>query len=93
MPRTKLNKRTRLQVRLEAEREEKERLAGIQVESTLGQIDEWGKRVKQQVDNQLQLIVARSHQQVLQMKWSEFLKLKLNRFEDFKCICKYVLWY
>lgn len=86
MPRTKLKKQTRLQVRIEAEREEKERLAEIQLESTLEKIEEWGKRVKQQVDNQLQLIVARSHQHVLQMKWSEFLKLKLNHFEDFKCM-------
>ncbi|EDW63265.1 borealin [Drosophila virilis] len=86
MPRTKIGKRTRQQMRLDAEREEQLRMAQMKLESALEKIDELGKRSVQQVNNQLQLILARTHQHVLQMKWSEFLKLKLHHFEDYQWI-------
>lgn len=86
MPRTKIGKRTRQQLRLDAEREEQLRMAQMKLESALEKIDELGKRSVQQVNNQLQLILARTHQHVLQMKWSEFLKLKLHHFEDYQWI-------
>ncbi|XP_034474603.1 borealin [Drosophila innubila] len=84
MPRTKIIKRTRRQLQLE--REEQHRLAEMKLESALLKIEDLGKRTMQHVDYQLQRIVARTPQHVLQMKWSEFLKLDLNRFDDFQFI-------
>ncbi|XP_062121260.1 borealin [Drosophila sulfurigaster albostrigata] len=82
MPRTKVpKKRTRYQVRLEAEIAERQRLAGVKLDAALQKIDELGKHSKQQVDNQLQLLMARMPQQMLQMKWSDLYKLQLQRFE------------
>ncbi|KAH8377665.1 hypothetical protein KR093_006585 [Drosophila rubida] len=85
MPRTKVTKkRTRKQVRVEAERQERQRLAGVKLDAALQKIDEMGRRCKQQVENQLQLLQARTSQQVLQMKWSDFNKLQLQRFEEYQ---------
>ncbi|KAM8715719.1 hypothetical protein ACLKA7_002723 [Drosophila subpalustris] len=84
MTRTKIGKRSRRQLRLEAERDEQLRLAEIKLESALENIEALGKRALQKVDHQLQRIVSRTPQRVLQMKWSEFLKIKLNRFEDYQ---------
>ncbi|KAH8263233.1 hypothetical protein KR044_006247 [Drosophila immigrans] len=85
MPRTKvIKKRTRHQVRLEAEREERERLAGVKQDAALQKIDELGRCCMQQVDNQLQMLLARTPQQVLQMKWIDFHKMQLPRFEQYQ---------
>lgn len=78
MPRTKISKRNRQQLRQEVEVEEKRRLAAIKLETALNEIDELGKRCVRQVENQLQLLLARSSQQVLQLKFSQFLQLKLS---------------
>lgn len=86
MPRTKVAKRNRRQLREEAEREEQLRMAQMKLESALEKIDELGKRSMQQVHNQLQLIVARTHDHVLHMKWSDFLQLNLQHFEDYRCV-------
>lgn len=90
MPRTKISKRNRQQLRQEAEVEEKRRLAAIKLETVLNEIDELGKRCMRQVDNQLQLLLARSSQQVLQLKFSQFLQLKLSHFEDLKWMRKWL---
>lgn len=88
MPRTKISKRNRQQLRQEVEVEEKRRLAAIKLETALNEIDELGKRCVRQVENQLQLLLARSSQQVLQLKFSQFLQLKLSHFEDVKLMRK-----
>lgn len=88
MPRTKVNKRNRQQLRQEADTEEKQRLAAIKLETALNEIDELGKRCKREVENQLQLLLARSSQQVLQLKFTQFLQLKPSHFEDLKWMCK-----
>ncbi|TDG42984.1 hypothetical protein AWZ03_010594 [Drosophila navojoa] len=84
MTRTKVAKRNRQQLREEAEREDQLRMAQMKLDSALEKIDELGKRTMQQVHNQLQLIVARTHDHVLHMKWSDFLHLNLQHFEDYR---------
>ncbi|XP_001993105.2 uncharacterized protein LOC6566485 [Drosophila grimshawi] len=86
MPRTKIGKRKRLLQRKEAEQEEQLRMAEMKLEATLEKIDELGKNCIQQVNNRMQLILARTHKHVLQMKWSAFLKLQLDHFADYQWI-------
>lgn len=86
MPRTKVAKRKRLQVREEAEREDQLKMAQMKLESALEKIDELGRRSMQKVHNQLQLIMARTHDHVLHMKWSDFMQLNLQHFEDYRCL-------
>lgn len=88
MTRTKISKRNRQQLRQEAEVEENRRLAAIKTETVLNEIDELGKRCMRQVDNKMQLLQARSSQQVLQLKYSQFMQLKLCHFEDLKWMRK-----
>ncbi|XP_052852475.1 borealin [Drosophila gunungcola] len=81
MPRTKIVARRQAQ-RQKADRDEKLRLAQIKMDSALNQIDELGKRCKQEVDNQIKLIRGRTDKQLLQMKLSDFAALKIKNFAE-----------
>ncbi|XP_022227893.1 borealin [Drosophila obscura] len=83
MPRTRIVARRQAQRKI-ADQEEKVRLANIKAEAALEKIDEFEKRVKQQVDTQIKLIHARTDKHLLKMKWSEFVDLKLKYFTDYK---------
>ncbi|KAH8353472.1 hypothetical protein KR084_011132 [Drosophila pseudotakahashii] len=81
MPRTKISARRQAQ-RQKADREEKVRLAQIRMDCALEQIDEMGKRYKQEVDNQIKLIRGGTDKQLLQMKLSDFAALKIKTFAE-----------
>lgn len=66
----------------ECERQEKLRLAQIKMGSALVEIDELGRRYKEEVDSQIKVIRETTDKQLLQMKWSDFLALEINRFGD-----------
>ncbi|XP_017849742.1 borealin [Drosophila busckii] len=86
MPRTKITKRNRQQLRMEADIDEGIRMAAVKLDSTLEQIDALTERYKLRMKNQLQLILTRTPQQLLQLKWTEFLKLDLQRFYQFELL-------
>lgn len=74
MPRTKIVTRS--------QNTEKMRLAQIKIDSALVKIDELATRYKKDVDNQIKHIRDTADEQLLQMKWSDFMGLKISHFAE-----------
>ncbi|KAH8303266.1 hypothetical protein KR059_005195 [Drosophila kikkawai] len=83
MPRLR-DKAGRLAKRQEADREEKVHLAQIKMDAALLKVDEIARRHMEQVDSRIKLIRDTTAKELLNMKWSEFLALKLDRFADYQ---------
>ncbi|XP_020802174.1 borealin-like isoform X2 [Drosophila serrata] len=83
MPRLRDNAAKKAQ-RKDAVREEKVRLAQIKMDSTLLKVDELGRRYVEAVDKQIKLLRDSTDKELLNMKWSDFLALKIDKFADYQ---------
>ncbi|KAH8309141.1 hypothetical protein KR059_006169 [Drosophila kikkawai] len=83
MPRLRDNTR-KLAVRQEADREEKVNLAKIKMDAVLLKVDEIGRRHMEIVDSRIKLIRDTTDEELLNMKWSEFLALGIDKFADYQ---------
>ncbi|KAH8293267.1 hypothetical protein KR018_006238 [Drosophila ironensis] len=82
MPRTKIN--SRRQSRKQKDLDEKLRLAEMKFDAIFESVDEVERRYKQEVDNKIKLLRARTEKQLLDMKLTDFLGLKLDHFDDYQ---------
>ncbi|KAH8238470.1 hypothetical protein KR032_007311 [Drosophila birchii] len=83
MPRLRDNTVKQAQ-RQEADREEKVRLAQIKMDVALLKVDELGRRYIEAMDKRIKLIRDTADKELLNMKWSDFLSLKIDKFADYQ---------
>ncbi|KAH8280758.1 hypothetical protein KR054_010246 [Drosophila jambulina] len=83
MPRLRTRSSKQAQ-RQEADRKDKVHLAQIKMDVALLKVDEISRRYLEAMDNRIKLIRHTTDKELLNMKWLDFLALKIEKFADYQ---------